>query len=362
MKTDRVQSSDRADLVAFLKNRREAVLHAWRIAAGLPAAIAALPEPDRIDALPELYDELCDALCEDDLTPERLDRAREHADHRRESGVSVSDVIVEFTRLREVILEQLDGHYSSCGRDERAALHIAIDCALVASTNANLRASLDFRGAILGIVSHDLRSPLNTIVLGTAALLRRSDLPPAAAGVIARVASAGRRASRLVNNVLDFARTRYGGRLELAREDVDLIELTRSIVEELRIGAPDRPIRFDAPAAPVRGRWDPDQLGQAIANLVGNAVQHGDSGVVTVRLVDVVERCELSVHNYGPAIPEDSLDRLFEPYWKEEAAPTEGAGLGLYITRLIAQAHGGDVLVESSDMRGTTFTMALPRA
>lgn len=359
--SNETQQTEREQLVAFLRRCRDAVLQEWRNPERLPDEVAALPEHDRIDALPHLYEELCEAILEDELTPARFSCAREHAAHRRDSGISVASVVLEFTRLREVVLEHLDRDLPTCGRDERAAVHAAIDAALVATTNAHLEAALEFRGAVLGIVSHDLRSPLNTIVLGTAALLRRADLPPAASGVVARIAAAGRRASRLVNNVLDYARTRYGGTLRLARDDLDLIELTRSIVEEIRLGAPNRPIRLEAPGTEMRGHWDPDQLGQALANLLGNAVQHGERGVITVRVVDLVDHCEVSVHNYGPAIPDEDRERVFEPYWSDEGDATAGAGLGLHITRLIARAHGGDVELESSDMHGTTFTMTLPR-
>jgi signal transduction histidine kinase len=355
------QQTERERLVAFLRRCREAVLEEWRIPERLPEEVAALPLHDRVDAMPNLYDELCERLLEDALSPERFSCARTHATHRQDTGVSIPAVVLEFTRLREIVLEHLDRGFPTCGRDQRAALHAAIDSALVASTNAHLQAALDFRGAVLGIVSHDLRSPLNTIVLGTAALLRRADLPPAASGVIARIAAAGRRASRLVNNVLDYARTRYGGTLRLARDDVDLVEVARSIVEEVRLGAPNRPIRIEAPGPQMRGSWDPDQLGQALANLLGNAVQHGERGVITVRLLDLVDHCEVSVHNYGPAIPPEERERLFQPYWSGEGEPSPGAGLGLHITRLIARAHGGDVEVESSDMHGTTFTLSLPR-
>ena len=102
-----------------------------------------------------------------------------------------------------------------------------------------------------------------------------------------------------------------------------------------------------------------DRLQQAISNLVGNALEHSDS-VVTIRVIASATEAAVSVHNMGPAIPADELPRLFEAFRKREKRAT-GLGLGLYIVKEIASAHGGTVRVESTDAGGTTFAVVVPR-
>jgi signal transduction histidine kinase len=114
----------------------------------------------------------------------------------------------------------------------------------------------------------------------------------------------------------------------------------------------------------VHGEWDGERLGQVVSNLVANALQHGaPSAPVEVRLATRGASAVLEVHNSGPAIPPELRAVLFEPYRRGPAKGRKprGLGLGLYITRQIVLAHGGDVAVTSSDEGGTTFAVTLPR-
>jgi len=111
------------------------------------------------------------------------------------------------------------------------------------------------------------------------------------------------------------------------------------------------------------GNWDPERLAQAIGNLVGNALQHGDPDrPVTVRVGAREGRAELSVHNHGPPIPSEVLPGLFEPFQRglRPGALDGSIGLGLYIVRQVALGHGGEVKVRSMAEEGTTFILELP--
>jgi signal transduction histidine kinase len=111
------------------------------------------------------------------------------------------------------------------------------------------------------------------------------------------------------------------------------------------------------------GVWDPERLAQAVGNLIGNALQHGEPGrPVTLRIAEEEGRAELSVHNHGPPIPPALLPSIFEPFQRglHPGALDGSVGLGLYIVRQVALSHGGEVRVRSVEGEGTTFTLELP--
>jgi sigma-B regulation protein RsbU (phosphoserine phosphatase) len=166
----------------------------------------------------------------------------------------------------------------------------------------------------------------------------------------------------LIDNVLDFARGRLGGGIDLNREPkVDLESVLRQVVSELRIGAHDREIRAEfALGEPVD--CDPSRIGQLASNLLGNALTHGDAGA-PVRLDAAldVDGLTISVANGGTPIPADTMQRLFQPFFRGELrANQQGLGLGLHIASEIAKAHGGTLTVESSEVE-TRFTFRMPR-
>lgn len=225
---------------------------------------------------------------------------------------------------------------------------------------AQLRAVLAEQ--LVGIVSHDLRTPLNAVLLG-AHLLGGSKLSPAQARTVHRISSASKRASRLTADLLDFTQARLGGGLRITTSEIDLHAVVRECVEELRLAWPERRIEHCG-AGTGAGRADPDRLAQVVTNLVNNALKYGaPEHSVTIR--SSVGEAELSVdvHNRGVPIPEELLPRIFEVLHRGEQTAEAGSrsvGLGLYIVQQIATAHGGAVAVRSNADEGTTFTVRLP--
>lgn len=220
-----------------------------------------------------------------------------------------------------------------------------------------------FEQQLIGIVSHDLRNPLNVVLLGSAALLTRGQLTEADAGAVARIRSAAQRAARLIGDLLDVTRARLGEPLALRLVEVDLEPVARQVVEELRSLHPDREIRLEA-RGETRGRWDPDRVAQVIENLVANAVKYGQPWApVSVRLVAADDELRVAVNNRGEPIPTEVRSTIFEPGARAADDPTgRSVGLGLFIVERITAAHGGRVEVASSAEEGTTFTVHLPRA
>jgi signal transduction histidine kinase len=226
------------------------------------------------------------------------------------------------------------------------------------------RSAEEFREQFIGMLGHDLRNPLNAILL-SAQQLQRKGLAEAQASLNGRILTSGRRMERMIHQLLDFARARLGGGIPVTRVPGDLFEVCRRCVEELRASHPGQPLELEM-LGDGRGAWDADRLEQVVGNLLANAFKHGAPGrPVRVRLEATGPQVVLCVHNEGLPIPPEELPHLFDAYrravrTRERGADT-GLGLGLYITEHIIRAHGGTVDVVSTAEAGTTFRVRLPR-
>jgi PAS domain S-box-containing protein len=235
----------------------------------------------------------------------------------------------------------------------------------------------EFEEKLVGIVSHDLRNPLQAVSVTARHLLSRADLQAPLLPGLQRISRSAERMGRMISDVLDFTRARQGGGIPIARRPGSLAEVAHAVVDELEVTHPGR-VRLECSAGAGRGSWDADRLAQALGNLVANALVHGEPGQpVTVSLHDEGPDALLSVHNLGPPIPPALLGAIFDPFRRAAAHGAGGAGghsgagggagggqglgLGLYITDAIARGHGGSVEVRSEEAAGTTFTLRLPR-
>ncbi len=214
------------------------------------------------------------------------------------------------------------------------------------------------RERLLGIVGHDLRNPLQAILMSASLLLKLSALPEGHLRALRRIQGSAERMSRLIADLLDFERGREG-RLSLDRKPCRLDEIVAQAIEELEISHPTRAIRFQAQTAGA-GSWDADRLTQVVSNLVGNAIQHGPPDAPIGVVLATRERgfaLEVSNANRDGPVPADELPRLFEPF--RRGKESTGLGLGLHIVQQIAHAHGGTVSAQSNAER-TTFCVELP--
>ena len=231
---------------------------------------------------------------------------------------------------------------------------------LLVDREQQLRGAARFREEFIGVIGHDLRNPLSAIRTGARLLLKRARLHDGDVAVVERLAASADRMSRMIDELMDFARGRLGGGIPLRRTYVDLHALCADVVEEAQT-AHGRPVTLQTSGDP-RGHWDGDRLAQLLSNLVGNALQHSPAGsTVRVAVREEREHAVVEVHNSGPAIPSDQLEHMFEPFRRGSTASSGGLGLGLYIVNRIVEAHGGRITVTSTDGGGTTFVVHLPR-
>ena len=217
-----------------------------------------------------------------------------------------------------------------------------------------------FAEQMVGIVSHDLRNPLSAILMGVRLLGRGEN--ERRTRVMDHVRGSAERAQRLIEELLDFTQARIGAGLSVNLKPLDLHALAARTVDELRLAFPDAAIEHRA-RGPAQCAADADRLAQLLGNLVGNAAAYGRAGtpIVVASAIDG-ETATLSVHNEGEPIPPDTLAHVFEPMVRGDLASSSvrSVGLGLFIVKEIARAHGGRMRVDSQAERGTTFTLDFP--
>ncbi len=229
---------------------------------------------------------------------------------------------------------------------------------------SKLEETIRYNDLFAGVLAHDLRNPLGAMMTaGQILLMRNEGAADLNAKPVSRILSSGQRMMTMIDQLLDVTRARAGGGIEVRPRNTDLGDLCSQAIDELELAFPRWTIQRKSTGA-LRGEWDPDRLLQVISNLVSNAGQHGrPQGVVAVNLDGrEPDTVILRIQN-GGAIPASVLPSLFDPFRGSRQPPdaSRGLGLGLFIVKEIARAHGGSVDVSSSDPEGTTFTLRLPR-
>lgn len=238
---------------------------------------------------------------------------------------------------------------------------LAIDNArLYAESQQAVRA----REEVLAIVSHDLRNPLNAVVLA-ASLLKMSELSPDDREQIDTIDVSAKRMSRLIADLLDVTRLEGGKRLPIEPSRVEVGSLLDEAYELFKAQAAAASITLQ----PRKGDRVPDvyadrhRIMQVLSNLIGNAMKFTpEGGVITFAVEARHEDVLFTISDTGPGIEKKHLHDIFSPYWQAKRAERLGAGLGLPIAKGIVEAHGGTIWVESEPGKGTKFFFTLPVA
>jgi signal transduction histidine kinase len=172
------------------------------------------------------------------------------------------------------------------------------------------------------------------------------------------------RMDRLINDLLDVARSE-AGQLELKLSQFELSRFVDDTVASIMPTATEHPIVVEKPDAPIVGEWDADRIGQVLSNLVTNAIKYSPNGTpVRIQVSRDGEMARFAVVDEGPGIDPKLLPKLFQRFYRVEGSNSgaPGLGLGLYISRLLVEAHGGHIEVSSEVGRGSTFCVDLPIA
>jgi PAS domain S-box-containing protein len=225
------------------------------------------------------------------------------------------------------------------------------------------RRSQEVQAHLVGIVGHDLRTPLATVMVSASALLRDQALSERQRRSLGRIEAGARRMSRLIDDLLDYSRARLGKGLPIRPTPADMDDICRDALEAVRGAHPDRTLVYRREGDDAAGEWDPERIHQVLLNLLTNAVRYSAEGTdVTLTCRSTPERQVISVHNLGPPIAPALMSHIFEPFKRGDGtgAIWGGVGLGLYIVRQIVTAHGGSVAVRSDEVSGTTFEVSLP--
>jgi signal transduction histidine kinase len=300
-----------------------------------------------------------------------LDGASEiHAIGRLGSGFDLLEVVSEYRALRASVLQL----WAASGREPNARdvddvtrFNESIDQSVAKAVSSYTKRVDQSRDLFLAILSHDLRNPLNSIAMSAQLLPTLGHPAPEAVSVVSQIASNAQVMARMISDLLDYTRTRLGAGMPVTPAAMDLDGLCRALFDEFRTAHPDRVIRFRSDGD-TAGRWDADRLRQAISNLLGNAVQHGDPRhPIVLRLIGEPSQVVVVVLNGGTPIPPGELPKIFDPLIRGSSAehPKQNRpgsiGLGLYIAREVARSHGGRIDVTSTADAGTAFTVRLPR-
>jgi signal transduction histidine kinase len=368
-------------LSAFIRENIEAILNEWLVfAASIPSAKEMNRRELRNDAqeiLLAIARDIDNSQSSEQQSQKSKGRqhrfdtsdtaAESHALARFASGFDIKEMVSEYRALRGSVIRLWVARAPQAASgtlDELTRFNEGIDQALSESVVRFSDQVDESRELYMGVLGHDLRTPLQVIVQSTA-YLNRSGLPEKQQKAVAQVDRSARQVTQMVEDLLDVTRTRFGGSLPVNPQPMDASAVLHAVATEFNALHPARDLRLEV-EGDMKGTWDAGRLHQLLSNLVRNAFQHGDpSTSVSMRAFAESHTVTFSVHNFGEPIPPPLLPHVFEPLKRGSSSvdtdAKAGLGLGLYIALGIAQAHHGTLRVESTRDHGTTFEARLPR-
>lgn len=369
-------------LAKFIPHNMESILAEWEAFAGtlLPAATGMTPL-----ALRDHAQAILEAVVKDLETPQTREEqaekskgraleapgapetaAQTHAVLRAQSGFDINQLVAEYRALRATVLRlwMEERRLTELEVQDLIRFNEAIDQA-VAESVGHFHDQMDrTRNLLLGMLGHDMRSPLDTI-LTTASYLSALNAGEDVSVAATRLIRSGASMQALLDDLADFNRTKLGLGINVVPSDIDLVAVVTDELEQLRGAHPGRQIELVV-AGDTRGRWDGARLQQLLRNLVSNAIRFGFPDVpIRVAIRGEAADVQLEVTNSGRPTDPSALGQMFDPL-RQGPAPADsadsrgGLGLGLFIVNEITEAHGGEVEVRSNG-EATTFTVTLPR-
>jgi signal transduction histidine kinase len=300
--------------------------------------------------------------------------AETHAEARLLSGYTVVQLVSEYRALRSSVLTLWAadiGRAQDAHMAEVTRFNEAVDQALAESVARYDDMVKQSQNMFLAILGHDLRNPLGTVVTGSSFLMQAVDIAPKYVLVATRMFNSAKRMSKLINDLIDFTRTHLGPGIPIRVKQGSMVALCDEVVNELRTFHPERMIELHAPHK-LDAVFDESRIAQVLSNLIGNAIQYGSEDIpITVRLSNNNDEISVEVNNRGKNIDDDKVASIFDPMVRiaahvnsaesSDLIERTSLGLGLYISREIIHAHGGEIKVTSNTSDGTSFIVTMPR-
>jgi len=305
---------------------------------------------------------------EDGKASAKLDHAsKEHALGRVQSGFHIVELIAEYRALRASVIRLWSANGAqtdALGLADLTRFNESIDQSLSEAVR-HFSVEMDrSREIFLGILGHDLRNPLNAILLSSQSLSEIS--VGESADLASQIGSSAEAMARLLTDFIDFTASRLGAGIPLVRASADLGVLLRAVVDEYSASHPAAKLVLELQGN-LSGKWDEGRLRQLLSNLIGNAIQHGQPNTPVYVSAKGEERSvAFQIKNTGDAIPVELIPTIFEPLVQAPDADRKkrrhgSMGLGLYIAKEVVIAHDGTINVTSSAEAGTVFMISLPR-
>jgi signal transduction histidine kinase len=371
-------------LAEFISNNTESILTEWEAFATtlLPAATGLTPLALR-DHAPQILEAIVKDITTAQTREQQAEKskgrapkewgapetaAQTHAVLRAKGGFDIEQLVAEYRALRASVLRLWidSAPAGGPGLEDVMRFNEAIDQAIAESVGHFHAQVEQSRNLFLGMLGHDMRTPLNAIV-ATAAHLAALNAGGQVSAAAERLIRSGGSMRALLDDLVDFNRTQLGLGIKIAPTDIDLKDELADELEQLRRAHADRPLELSV-AGDVAGCWDGRRLKQVLRNLVSNAIDYGHRDApVRVMLTGADTEVRLEVANQGPCIDPSIQKQLFNPLRRGLAPDAvrehpDGLGLGLFIVHAIVTAHGGSVELRSSgEQGGTTFAVELPR-
>ena len=303
-------------------------------------------------------------------SPRVTETAQSHAQHRFSQGFTQNQLVSEYRALRASVLRRWMAELETA---DRIALEAAVrfgetmDQGVTESIKWYVGKVEHSRSLLLGVLGHDMRTPLGAARMSAQYLLQTEALDKDQTKAALRIVNSTGRMRAMIDDLLDFTQTVLGLKLSVLRAPLDLGDICSELVAEVAALHPRCAIVLER-TGDLIGTWDSGRISQLVTNLVSNAVQHGEEGrPVTVGVLGDASSVRICVHNFGGIISHDARATLFDPLKQTSPSSADrhrgssGLGLGLYIAKEIATAHGGSLDVESNEQDGTSFTAKLPR-
>lgn len=294
--------------------------------------------------------------------------AEVHGAGRAQSGFTVGEMVSEYRALRASVIRlwtEESGSLTGTDIEDLMRFNETIDQALAESTDRFTDDIDRSREIFVGILGHDLRTPINAVITASQFILETPGATAKHAELTATTLRSARRMNNMVSALLDFTVGRLGAGLSINAEPANLEEVVREVVEEVSTAHPKSQIQFSH-SGDLNASVDAQRVCQLLTNLIGNAIQYGTSeDLIGVSALGEENEVVIRVHNYGSPIPTSEIAGIFSPFKRLDVKSSENEsnslGLGLYIVERIVAAHGGFIDVRSSEAAGTLFSVRLPR-